>query len=96
MVLYVREQYLQRIRGFYHAEDLIKVITGVRRCGKSCLMQMIADELRKQGITEEQIVYLDLDRREYRKVKTADQLEKLIEERNRTAKLKYLFGSVQK
>lgn len=91
MVLYVREQYLQRIRGFYHAEDLIKVITGVRRCGKSCLMQMIADELRKQGITEEQIVYLDLDRREYRKVKTADQLEKLIEERNRTAKLKYLF-----
>ena len=54
-------------------------------------MQMIADELRKQGILEEQIVYLDLDRRGYRKVKTADQLEKLIEEKNRTEKLKYLL-----
>ena len=52
---------------------------------------MIADELRKQGILEEQIVYLDLDRRGYRKVKTADQLEKLIEEKNRTEKLKYLL-----
>ena len=91
MVLYVREQYLRKIRGFYHADDLIKVITGVRRCGKSCLMQMIADELRKQGVSEERIVYLDLDRRGYRKIKTADQLEKLIEENNRTTGLKYLF-----
>ena len=90
-MLYVREQYLRKIRGFYHADDLIKVITGVRRCGKSCLMQMIADELLKQGISEEQIVYLDLDRRGYRKIKTADQLEKLIEDNNRTPKLKYLF-----
>ena len=90
-MLYIREQYLRKIRGFYHADDLIKVITGVRRSGKSCLMQMIADELLKQGISEEQIVYLDLDRRGYRKIKTADQLEKLIEDNNRTPKLKYLF-----
>ncbi len=90
-MLYVREQYLRKIRGFYHADDLIKVITGVRRSGKSCLMQMIAEELQKQGIAAEQIVYLDLDRRGYRKIKTADQLEKLIEENNRTPKLKYLF-----
>ncbi|MBR1684415.1 MAG: AAA family ATPase [Clostridia bacterium] len=82
MKLYFREQYLKKIRGFYHDEDLIKVITGVRRCGKSCLMQMIAEELRSQGICEDQIVYLDLDRRGYRKIKTADQLEQLIEDNN--------------
>ena len=33
MKLYPREQYLAKMRGFYHAPDLIKVITGVRRCG---------------------------------------------------------------
>lgn len=44
MRLYYRENYLKKIRGFYHETDLIKVITGIRRCGKSCLMQTIAEE----------------------------------------------------
>ena len=48
MELYKREKYLNRIRPFYHSNDLIKVITGIRRCGKSSLMAMIADELREQ------------------------------------------------
>ncbi|MGN0241055.1 MAG: hypothetical protein ACI4CS_05160 [Candidatus Weimeria sp.] len=37
MELFRREKYLKRIRGFYDDDDLIKVITGVRRCGKSSL-----------------------------------------------------------
>ena len=61
MQLYYRERYLKRIRGFYDAEDIIKVITGVRRCGKSSLMQMVAEELRARGVAEENILYLDLD-----------------------------------
>lgn len=47
MNLYKRENYLKKIRGFYHETDIIKVISGVRRCGKSSIMLMIADELRK-------------------------------------------------
>ena len=78
MDLYIRENYLKKIRGFYHADDLIKVITGVRRSGKSSLMQMIADELKSSGIPESQIIYFDLDKREYRNVVTADKLEALI------------------
>ena len=39
MKLYKRENYLKKIRGFYHDADMIKVLTGVRRCGKSSLMQ---------------------------------------------------------
>ena len=62
MKLYPRENYLKKIRDFYHAEDLIKVITGVRRCGKSSLMQTIADELKGNGIADENILYFDLDR----------------------------------
>lgn len=40
----IREKYLKKIRGFYH-KDLIKVITGIRRCGKSVLLMQIMDEL---------------------------------------------------
>ena len=75
MKLYKRESYLKKILGFYHSEDIIKVITGVRRCGKSSLMQIIADELRASGISESNIIYLNLDKRGYRKIKTADQLD---------------------
>lgn len=39
MRLFPRENYLKKIRGFYHDDGMIKAITGVRRCGKSCLMQ---------------------------------------------------------
>ena len=53
MKLYHRENYLKNIRGFYHETDLIKVITGIRRCGKSCLMQSIAEELIASGVKEE-------------------------------------------
>lgn len=91
MDLYIRENYLAKIRGFYHADDIIKVITGVRRSGKSSLMQMIANELRKSGVTENNIIFLDLDRSEYRKIKTDSQLEELILSKVVNNGLKYLF-----
>lgn len=49
MRLFLRENYLKKIRGFYHDDGMIKVIAGVRRCGKSCLMQCIAEDLRAEG-----------------------------------------------
>ena len=55
MNLYKREEYLKRIRGFYHDTEIIKVISGVRRCGKSSLMLTIKQELLDSGcITEEE------------------------------------------
>ena len=91
MDLFPREKYLKKIRPFYHDDDLIKVITGVRRCGKSSIMQMIARELRQNGVSEEQIIFIDLDLREYRKIKTADQLEKVIESHKKFDGVNYLF-----
>ena len=73
MEIFFREKYLERIRGFYDEDDLIKVITGVRRCGKSCLMQMIAAELRARGVSENNILFLDLDKRGFRQVREAAQ-----------------------
>ena len=90
-MLFKREKYLKKIRPFYHSDDIIKVITGVRRCGKSSLMEMIADEIRQSNIGEDNIIYLDLDKRENRKIKTPDQLETLIESKIKNSGRKYLF-----
>lgn len=91
MKLYKRENYLKKIRGFYHDNEMIKVITGVRRCGKSSLMMTIMDELQELGISKEHIIYLNLDKRLYKNVKTAVQLETIIDELSKKDGLKYLF-----
>ncbi len=90
--LYPREFYLRQLRPFYH-DDLIKVITGIRRCGKSSLLLSVMTELRQKGIPEENIISINLDERRLRKIKTADQLEALILERCQNAQEgdKYLF-----
>lgn len=91
MELFRRKQYLSKIRGFYHDTDIIKVITGVRRCGKSSLMEMIKDELLSGGVSEERIIYLDLDSRKYRKIKRDDEFEGIVEELSTSNEVKYLF-----
>ena len=91
MGFFRRENYLKKIRGFCHATDIIKVITGVRRCGKSTLMQIVAEELREGGASPEQILFLNLDRREYRKIRTADQLDALISAFPKSEGITYLF-----
>lgn len=90
MKLCHREQYLKKIRPFYD-DDLIKVITGIRRCGKSCLMATIAEELRDRGVEDKDIIYLDLDKRGNRSIKTPEQLEKKIESLLADNDFKYLF-----
>ena len=88
---YPRENYLKKIRDFYHATDIIKVITGVRRCGKSCLMETIAYELKEYGISAENIIYFDLDSKDYNKILKPEQLERLIESVSAIKGIKYLF-----
>ena len=56
MKLFKRENYLRKIRGFYDADDIIKVITGVRRCGKTSLMEMIADNYPKYVLTTDYLL----------------------------------------
>ena len=91
MELFRREQYLSKIRGFYHDTDIIKVITGVRRCGKSSLMEMIRDELISEGVNEDRIIYLDLDSRKYRKIKIDDEFEEIVDALSISNEIKYLF-----
>ena len=91
MKLFIREKYLKKMRGFYHDTEIIKVITGVRRSGKSCLMQMVKEELLQGGVSPENIIFLDLDSKAYRKIKAADQLESIIDSFGEIKGRKYLF-----
>ncbi len=92
MKIFKREKYLSKIRGFYFANDLIKVITGIRRSGKSTLMETISNELALKGINSTNIIYINLDKRGYRNIKIAKDLESLIESSTKNIKgNKYLF-----
>lgn len=89
--IYIREKYLKKIRGFYDAFDIIKVITGIRRCGKSTLMQMIITELENNGITSDSIIYINLDKKDNKHIKKANQLENKIDNLITENKNYYLF-----
>lgn len=91
MRLYHRENYLKRIRGFYCDTDIIKVITGVRRCGKSSLMKTIAEELQSTGIKEDHLIFFDLDSRGFRSIKTEAQLDALLSQYADLDGIKYVF-----
>ena len=90
--LYKREFYLNKIRGFYDDDEIIKVVTGVRRCGKSSLMEMICNELKEKGVEDKNIIYIHLDRRPYKSIRTAEKLEEIIDEHSKNIDgMKYLF-----
>lgn len=75
-----RERYLSKIRQFYD-DDLIKVITGIRRCGKSVLMKQIIDELKEQGIDEKHIIYINFEDIRYSFVVGGNDLDSYVREK---------------
>lgn len=94
MKLYKREIYLSKLRGFYDATDIIKVITGVRRAGKSSIIQLVIDELKGNGIDDNNIIMINLEKRGYKNIRTTEALESRIDELSQIAdrsKIKYLF-----
>ena len=89
-IIYKREDYLNKIRGFYN-DTMIKVITGIRRCGKSYLLKTIIEELKETGVKEKDIIYIELDKKIYKDVRKPEQLEKLIDSLVLDNDFKYLF-----
>ena len=85
-----REKYLEIIRPFYD-KDLIKVITGIRRSGKSILLSQIINELKDSGVTEEQIIYINFEFSDYINLTNAMTFNKFIEDKIVTDKKYYMF-----
>jgi len=88
--VYPREKYLSKIRPFFDS-DIIKVITGIRRCGKSFLLKGIINELLEKGVPEKQIIYIPLDKRGYKSIRTPEQLEAAIEKLIAEEEFYYIF-----
>ena len=88
--VYPREKYLSKIRPFYDS-DIIKVITGIRRCGKSFILKGIINELLQSGKDEESIIYIPLDQRGFKSIRTPEQLENKIESMIKPDHFYYLF-----
>ena len=84
-----REIYLSRIRKYYDI-DLIKVLTGVRRCGKSIILNQIMDEL-KLNVAENHIIYINFEDFEFEEINTAKKLHEYIKPFIKDSKKYYLF-----
>ena len=77
----VREQYLSKIRAGRDDTDVIKVITGMRRCGKSVIMELYADELRQSGVPDKDIIFINFEKFEFQKIRTSEQLNDYLQMR---------------
>lgn len=75
-----REMYLTQIRPYYET-DLIKVITGVRRAGKSILLDTIREEFLEKGVGGDRLIYLNLEDMDFEYIVTASDLNQEIKNR---------------
>lgn len=83
-----RTHYINQIRPFFES-DLIKVITGIRRCGKSVILSQIADEYRSKG---QAVLYINFESLEYSAaIPDATALESYVKERLSPKKKLYVF-----
>ncbi len=75
-----REMYLSRIRGFYDS-DLIKILVGIRRCGKSVILKQIMNELKEKKIDEKHIIYVNFEFIEFEELQDYKKLNTYIKEK---------------
>ncbi len=85
-----RELYLKRIREFYDS-DLIKILVGIRRCGKSVILEQIIEELKNIGIEEKHIIYVNFEFIEFEELTDYKKLNTYVKERIQDDKMYYLF-----
>ena len=85
-----REMYLRKIRESYDSE-LIKIIVGVRRSGKSVLMMQIIEELKEKGIKDDHIIYINLEDYDYTDYTKPKAFHKYIKDRIKDKEKYYLF-----
>ena len=84
-----REEYLERLRNLKH-KKLIKIVTGIRRCGKSTVLEMFRDELLNNGVEENQIIFINFEDYENKSLRSTDSLYDYIKQRL-TSKMNYIF-----
>ena len=89
MKIIQRKNYLTNIRKYFDI-DLIKVLTGVRRCGKSILLKQIIEEI-KEKVSEDHIIYINFEDFEFENINTAQKLHEYIKTKINDSQKYYLF-----
>ncbi len=87
--LIVRNEYLERLNNLKH-KKLIKIVTGIRRCGKSTILEIFQEQLLKTGVEENQIIFLNLEEYENKELRNPDNLYRYIKDRM-TQKMNYII-----
>lgn len=85
-----RETYLNRIRGFYNS-DLVKILVGIRRCGKSVILNQIVDEIKEKQVNDDHIIYINFELIEYEELQDYKKLNQYIKEKIKDKKMYYIF-----
>lgn len=91
-----RETYMRRIRPFIGSE-LVKVMTGIRRCGKSVMLELIKEELKNSGVPEANIISINFEDMRYASLLTAKALhdEIIMRAQNISGKVYLFFDEIQ-
>ncbi len=85
-----REIYLNKIRDFYN-NDLIKILVGISRSGKTVILEQIIQELKDRGINQDHIIYVNFEFIEFEELIDYKKLNKYIKEKIVDGKMYYLF-----
>ena len=85
-----RTEYLQQLK-VWKDEKVIKVVTGIRRCGKSTLLQQFQTYLKENGVAEEQIISINFEELEFEHLLSYRELYAYIKERLCEGKMTYIF-----
>ena len=90
MKIIEREEYLTKLKNFKD-KQLIKVITGIRRCGKSTLLEIFQDYLKNEGVENSQIITINFEDPDFKKLKTSDTLYEYVKSKLNKNKMNYIF-----
>lgn len=86
-----REAYMKKIRPFIKS-DLVKVLTGIRRCGKSVMLDLIKQELLQQGVTPQQLISYNFENMSFARLCNAQALhDEIISQTQALTEKIYLF-----
>ena len=85
-----RNEYLKNLISFKD-KNLIKVITGIRRCGKSTMFELYQSYLKENGVEEEQIITVNLEDGDYRGIRTSEKLYQYVESKLVKSNKNYVF-----